>query len=170
MAPQLLSLGHPVKFGYKLSQMRWATTSGHLSCPAPGSLWRNWRSCSHKCICSHQQGLGGGAMLLKLISELKSPRYGAPTTEWHQRGWLLLQLWCPSPEVGPATWWSAPHGSLQATVTLTSGLKATPIQLKKRLVDFRSFVFFSWLFCLFFFHCLKFCLFVPFPWFSAVPF
>lgn len=36
-----------------------------------------------------------------------------------------------------------PRGRPPAAVTLTSGLKATPIQLKKRLVDFRSFVFFS---------------------------
>lgn len=33
------------------------------------------------------------------------------------------------------------RGSLPAAVTLTSGLKVTPIQLKKRLVDFRSVVF-----------------------------
>lgn len=31
-----------------------------------------------------------------------------------------------------------PHGSPPAAVTLTSGLKATPIRLRKRLVDFRS--------------------------------
>lgn len=44
----------------------------------------------------------------------------------------------------PQPWSRASYselGSLPAAVTLTSGLKVTPIQLKKRLVDFRSVVF-----------------------------
>lgn len=44
----------------------------------------------------------------------------------------------------PQPWSRASYselGSLPAAVTLTSGLKVTPIQLKKRLVDCRSVVF-----------------------------
>lgn len=61
---------------------------------------------SHKCIRSHQQGLGEGAMLLKRIGELKekSSLWCPPTPQnGTLRGWLL-KFRCPSPEAGPATW------------------------------------------------------------------